>query len=64
MEKIPSRHLEATADQWSVMLMQKISFHTSSQKKGRRNRYDDADATDMIAAGYVNEDRDDNHDGT
>jgi hypothetical protein len=41
----------------------KDQFHTSSQKKGRRNRYDDADATDMVAAGYVNEDRDDNHDG-
>jgi hypothetical protein len=41
----------------------KNQFHTSSQKKGHRNRYDDADATDMVAAGYVNEDRDDNRDG-
>jgi hypothetical protein len=41
----------------------KDQFHTSSRKKGRRNRYDDADATDMVAAGYVNEDRDDNRDG-
>jgi hypothetical protein len=41
----------------------KDQFHTSSQKKGRRNRYNDADATDMVAAGYVNEDRDDNRDG-
>jgi hypothetical protein len=41
----------------------KDQFHTSSQKKGRRNRYDDADATDMVAAGYVNKDRDDNRDG-
>jgi hypothetical protein len=62
MEKILSRHLEAAADQRSVMSMQKNQFHTSSQKKGHRNRYDDADATDMVAAGYVNEDRDDNRD--
>jgi hypothetical protein len=41
----------------------KDQFHTSSRKKGRRNRYDDADTTDMVAAGYVNEDRDDNRDG-
>jgi hypothetical protein len=42
----------------------KDQFHASFQKKGRRNRYDDADATDMVAAGYVNEDRDDNRDGS
>jgi hypothetical protein len=41
----------------------KDQFHTSSRKKGRRNRYDDADATDMVAAGYVNNDHDDNRDG-
>jgi hypothetical protein len=41
----------------------KDQFHTSSQKKGRQNRYDDADATDMVAAGYVNNDHDDNRDG-
>jgi hypothetical protein len=41
----------------------KDQFHTSSQKKGRRNRYDDTNATDMVAAGYVNEDRDNNRDG-
>jgi hypothetical protein len=41
----------------------KDQFHTSSRKKGCRNRYDDADATDMVAAGYMNEDRDDNRDG-
>jgi hypothetical protein len=41
----------------------KDQFHTSSQKKGRRNRYDDADATDMVAAGYINKDRDDSPDG-
>jgi hypothetical protein len=41
----------------------KDQFHNSSRKKGHRNRYDDADATDMVAAGYVNEDRDDNRDG-
>jgi hypothetical protein len=41
----------------------KDQFHTSSRKKGRRNCYDDADATDMVAAGYVNEDLDDNRDG-
>jgi hypothetical protein len=38
----------------------KDQFHSSSRKKGRRKRYDDADATDMVAAGYVNEDHDDN----
>jgi hypothetical protein len=41
----------------------KDQFHNSSRKKGRRNRYDDAGATDMVAAGYVKEDRDDNRDG-
>jgi hypothetical protein len=41
----------------------KDQFHTSSQKKGRRNRYEDADASNMVAAGYVNEDHDDNRDG-
>jgi hypothetical protein len=41
----------------------KDQFHNSSRKKGRRNRYDDAEATDMVAAGYINEDHDDNRDG-
>jgi hypothetical protein len=41
----------------------KDQFHSSSRKKGRRNRYEDADTVDMVAAGYVNNDRDDNHDG-
>jgi hypothetical protein len=41
----------------------KDQFHNSSHKKGHRNRYDDADATDMVAVGYVNKDRDDNRDG-
>jgi hypothetical protein len=41
----------------------KDQFHTSSRKKGRQNRYEDADASNMVAAGYVNEDRDDNCDG-
>jgi hypothetical protein len=40
----------------------KDQFHNSSRKKGRRNRYDDADTTDMVASGYMNEDRDDNRD--
>jgi hypothetical protein len=40
----------------------KDQFHTSSQKKGCRNCYDNADTTDMVAAGYVNEDRDDSRD--
>jgi hypothetical protein len=42
---------------------QKDRFHSSSRKKGRRSRYEDADTADMVAAGYVNNDRDDNHDG-
>jgi hypothetical protein len=41
----------------------KDQFHSSSRKKGRQNCYDDADATDMVAAGYMNNDHDDNHDG-
>jgi hypothetical protein len=41
----------------------KDQFYSSSRKKGRRNRYEDADTADMVAAGYVNNDRDDNHDG-
>jgi hypothetical protein len=31
-------------------------------QKGRRSRYGDADQTDMVAAGYTNNDHDDNHD--
>jgi hypothetical protein len=41
----------------------KDQLHTNSRKKGRRSRYDDADATDMVAACYVNNDHDDNRDG-
>jgi hypothetical protein len=41
----------------------KDQFHTNSRKKGRRSRYDDMDTTDMVVAGYVNNDHDDNHDG-
>jgi hypothetical protein len=41
----------------------KDQFHSSSWKKGRQNRYEDADAADMVAAGYINNDRNDNHDG-
>jgi hypothetical protein len=41
----------------------KDQFHNSSRKKGCWNRYEDADAPDMVAAGYVHEDRDDNRDG-
>jgi hypothetical protein len=40
----------------------KDQFHNSSRKKGRQNRYDDADAMDMVAAGYVHEDHNDNRD--
>jgi hypothetical protein len=40
----------------------KDQFHSGSQQKGRRNRFDDADNTDMVAAGYIHEDRDDNRD--
>jgi hypothetical protein len=41
----------------------KDQFHSSSRKKGCRNRYEDADTADMVAAGYVNNDCDDNHNG-
>jgi hypothetical protein len=41
----------------------KDQFHSSSWKKGRQSRYEDADTVDMVAAGYVNNDHDDNHDG-
>jgi hypothetical protein len=40
----------------------KDQFHPNSRKKGRRSHYDDTDMTDMVAAGYVNNDHDDNHD--
>jgi hypothetical protein len=39
----------------------KDQFHSSSRKKGRRNRYEDTDTADMVAAGHINNDRDDNH---
>jgi hypothetical protein len=37
----------------------KNQIHSSSRKKGRQNRYKDAD---MVAAGYINNDQNDNHD--
>jgi hypothetical protein len=40
----------------------KDQFHSSSRKKGRQKRYEDADMADMVAAGYMNNDRDDDHD--
>jgi hypothetical protein len=40
----------------------KDQFHSGSRKKGRRNRFDDVENTDMVAAGYTHEDRDDNRD--
>jgi hypothetical protein len=40
----------------------KEQFHLGSQKKGHRNRYGDMENTDMVAAGYVHEDRDYNRD--
>jgi hypothetical protein len=40
----------------------KDQFHSGSRKKYRRNRYDDTENTDMVASGYVHEDRDDNRD--
>jgi hypothetical protein len=43
--------------------MRKISLTTAPKRKVVGNRYDDADAMDMVAAGYVNEDRDNNRDG-
>jgi hypothetical protein len=41
----------------------KDQFHTKSYNKDRRSRYDDTEAMDMVAAGYVNNDHDDNRDG-
>jgi hypothetical protein len=41
----------------------KDQFHASSRKKGCRNCYNNADTSDMVAAGYVNNDHDDNRDG-
>jgi hypothetical protein len=41
----------------------KDQFHSSPWKKGCQNCYEDADTADMVAAGYVNNDHDDNHDG-
>jgi hypothetical protein len=40
----------------------KDQFHSGSRKKGRQNRFDDAENTYMVAAGYIHEDRDDNRD--
>jgi hypothetical protein len=40
----------------------KDQFNSSSRKKGHRNGYKDADTADMVAAGYVNNDRGDNRD--
>jgi hypothetical protein len=44
----------------------KDQLHSGSRrvrKKGRRSRYGDLDTADMVAASYVNNDHDDNHDG-
>jgi hypothetical protein len=40
----------------------KDQFHSGSRKKGRHNRYDNTENTDMVAAGYMHEDHDDNRD--
>jgi hypothetical protein len=40
----------------------KDQFYSGSRKKGHRNRFDDAENIDMVAAGYIHEDRDDNRD--
>jgi hypothetical protein len=40
----------------------KDQFHFGSRKKGRRYRFDNAENTDMVAVGYIHEDRDDNRD--
>jgi hypothetical protein len=40
----------------------KYQYHPGSRKKGRRSRYGDAEGTDMVAAGYVTGDREDNRD--
>jgi hypothetical protein len=40
----------------------KDQFHSGSQKKGRQNHFDDAENIDMVAAGYIHEDHDDNRD--
>jgi hypothetical protein len=52
-----SRHRSAEHD-----VDAKDQFHPCSRKKGRRNHYDDMENTDMVAVGYVHEDRDDNRD--
>jgi hypothetical protein len=44
----------------------KDELHSGSQRvqqKGHRSYYGDSDTTDMVAAGYVNNDHDNNHDG-
>jgi hypothetical protein len=44
----------------------KDQLHSGSRRvrqKGRRSHYGDSDAADMVAAGYVNNDHNDNHDG-
>jgi hypothetical protein len=37
-------------------------FHFGSRKKGRQNRFNNAENADMVAAGYIHDDRDDNRD--
>jgi hypothetical protein len=56
---VPRRHCRSADHDVNL----KDQFHSSSRKKERRNRYEDADTADMVAAGYVNNDREDNHDG-
>jgi hypothetical protein len=44
----------------------KDQLHSGSRRvrqKGRRGRYGDSDPAHMVAAGYINDDHDDNHDG-
>jgi hypothetical protein len=40
----------------------KDQFYSGSRKKGHQNCHDDTENTDMVAAGYMHEDRDDNCD--
>jgi hypothetical protein len=57
------RHHHRSPDEGDDTKDQHYSGTHRVRKRGRRNRYTDAHPTDMVAAGYTNNQDEDNHDG-
>jgi hypothetical protein len=62
MVKTPSQRPEAIADQQSATSTQKTSSIPAPERKAAGTLLDDTENTDMVAAGYIHEDDNDNRD--